>query len=250
MIIDSENILNKVARTYKTPIFAALGGDRSYGIYCPDTPYIIAGCYAASIVDEANLNGVIPDEPHHLHKAPKADAPLNWEMQEVAAFIKRLKANDITALEEIHSPLLFLETAKFRELKELTRATLSKSLYPVILERIEKKRRMYANMESPTNSILLELARVYMQGIYLFRLKKFVVNLKRLNEYFDLFIVTRILDEMNQKSEKYFIGQSSETESLFEFLHDEFNQAYNYSTLPDSADNQEKLLNAYLRSMR
>jgi thioredoxin-related protein len=89
-----------------------------------------------------------------------------------------------------------------------------------------------------------------MQGIYLFRLKKFVVNLKRLNEYFDLFIVTRILDEMNQKSEKYFIGQSSETESLFEFLHDEFNQAYNYSTLPDSADNQEKLLNAYLRSMR
>ncbi|MCE1246213.1 MAG: hypothetical protein LWY06_06195 [Firmicutes bacterium] len=250
MIIDTKKIVEKVKSQYKTPVFCVLGGSRCYGIYNQDTPYVITGSYAASIVDESGIYKQAPEEEASIHKAPKADAPLIWEMQEIGYLVKRLKSDDLSAFEEINSPFVFLETPKFRELKDISRKILSAALLKPIQERIEKKKQVFLSHESPTNSDILELARDYMQGVYLFRMKKFVVSVKRLNEYFELGIITSILDNMNRKNENYYLGSPGDAEKLFAFLHDEFNSAIEYSILPETAENKDSMLSGYLRSLR
>lgn len=251
MFLDSQYIIEKVKSTTPNPLFVVIGGKRMTGIYLRETPYVVTGCYLG---EESKHNGTrqenVSKEGGLSHHSTRMVAPLIWEIQELNYYIERLKNLDLSAIEEIHSPIVIIETEHHEKLKKLSRKLFTKQLFSCLMDRIDRETRILNEQAQRLNSTILELARNYMLGIYIFRLQKFHPSIVRLNEYFGFPEFNRLLNEMNHRNEDIFFGDDRKIDEIISQLREDFYSAFKYTRLPDKMEESEEFWNEFIKEIK
>lgn len=248
MFIDQQYVTDKVKKLVDNPIFAAIAGSRLAGVYHQHSPYLIRGCCVnfLPVLDEKNDGAVLRSS---FHTSPRSEIKINFEVQAFDYFIQRLKNREISAIEEVFSPFVFMESKYYQGLKSITKMLFAKDLYPKFKELFFEIRTNLDLQNPPETSTVLELFRLHMLGIYLFRLGKFNPNLIRLNEYFNNNLVKEILEKLQHRGETIYFGNMEDVKESINTLSKDLDTAYKYTRLPRKLNKTDFIFDDYLEKV-
>ena len=251
MFIDLQSLQEKVQNIIHNPLFIVLGEDRLAGIYYHRTPYVIKGCFV-----ETHLPMEYERAKEKLAQTQMLQRVSPWaietrmDVQEIGYFIERLKNSDLSAIEEVYSSLVLMNTEYHNDLKKLIKLLFTKKLYYKLIERVVDKRKIFENDEELLIPDILEVVRNYMMGIYLFRLGKFNPNINRLNDYFDNYLVKKMLKRLNHKNEVLYEGNSDELIDLVVEMEKELETSVKYTQLPENKESVGIVFDEFTKKMR
>lgn len=251
MFIDNNKVMDKVRNIIDNPAYIVLGGSRMAGIKHPKIPYLIKGFHITSTLPAIGDGKVpAPEKPADFHRKYSSKVTIHFVIYEIQEYISQLKSRNISTIEELHSPIVFFQDKCAVELKKVSSKLLTRELYPGYLNMIQDQTMLLSEQNPKEIRSILELYRLYMEALYLFRLGKMVPNLQRLNDYFSSKLVNELIDRINFNGEQFY------NENIMEIIHDinelknELESSCKYSILPDKSDDIDDLLDIYLKRSR
>ncbi len=221
------------------------------GIMHQETPYLIKGFHVTSTLPTVGTGKCpTPKKPANFHRKYSPKITIHFVIYEIQEYISQLKSRNISTIEELHSPIVFFQNDHAMELKNICSKLLTKELYPGYLNLIQEQTRLLSDQEPKETRSLLELYRLYMEALYLFRLGKMVPNLHRLNDYFGFEAVSDLMERTNFHGEQFYYENIMEIIQDIDELKNELNSSCRYSKLPDKSDDIDGLLDTYLKNSR
>lgn len=159
------------------PVFATISGAHLYGFASPDSDVDLRGAFLLRAEEMLSINP--PKETIMIED--NTDIELDWVAHDLRKFARMMVNHNGYVMEQLFSPLVVVTTELHKQLMELGRGCITRSMVHHYLGFARGRRK---RLEEPGATVkhLLYAYRVYLSGIHLMRTGVVESNLAQLNE--------------------------------------------------------------------
>lgn len=173
-----------VAAEHPRPLlFATISGAHLYGFPSPDSDFDLRGAHVLPL-DE--VVGIEKGEETIDRSFMRDGLEMDLVTHDAEKFFGLLLKKNGYVLEQLHSPLVVVETPEFRELREIARGCVTRYHFHHYLGFFNTQWHLFEKENPPRAKPLLYVYRVLLTGIHLMRTGVVEANLRTLNEEFAL----------------------------------------------------------------
>jgi len=239
-------LLSQVAEHPYPLLFATISGAHLYGFPSPDSDFDLRGVHLLPLQELLGLT------VHHetVEKSGIRDGmEIDLVTHDAHKFFTLMLKKNGYVLEQLLSPLIVHTTPEHEELKALAPGCITKHHAHHYLGFAESQWKLFQKADPPKAKPLLYVYRVLLTGIHLMKTGQVEANLVRLNETAKLSFLTDLIARKTEGPEQGRIDAADMEfhRTEYEWLHEELEESYRNSTLPEVPCSAEALNDLLVR---
>lgn len=233
------------------PVFATISGAHLYGFESPDSDVDLRGAFVEPL---ESVLGVGDRERTVSLMSLESGVELDWVAHDVRKSLRLIARGSGEVMEQVLSPLVLMSSSWHEELKEITRACVTRRAHHHYAGFLHSRRRLIEG-ESPTVKVLLYAYRAGLTGVHALRTGEVCAHLPALLESYPQDGVLELIERKRNGQEKGALepGEADHHRSALDALEARLERAHDASPLPEAITPESPLhstLNDFLIRIR
>ena len=241
-------LLRQVAEHPYPLLFATISGAHLYGFPSPDSDFDLRGVHLLPLKE---LLGLTVQHETVEKSGVRDGMEMDLVTHDAHKFFSMMLKKNGYVLEQLLSPLIVHTTPEHEELKSLAPGCITKHHAHHYLGFAESQWKLFHKADPPRVKPLLYVYRVLLTGIHLMKTGEVEANLVNLNQTAKLKFLPELIARKLEGPEKVTLNAADMEfhRTEYEWLHEELEESYRSSSLPEVPSN-EKALNDLLVRIR
>lgn len=241
-------LLRQVAEHPYPLLFATISGAHLYGFPSPDSDFDLRGVHLLPLKE---LLGLTVQHETVEKSGVRDGMEMDLVTHDAHKFFSMMLKKNGYVLEQLLSPLIVHTTPEHEELKSLAPGCITKHHAHHYLGFAESQWKLFHKADPPRVKPLLYVYRVLLTGIHLMKTGEVEANLVNLNQTAKLKFLPELIARKLEGPEKGTLNAADMEfhRTEYEWLHEELEESYRSSSLPEVPSN-EKALNDLLVRIR
>jgi len=247
-VTNDPRLLRQVAEHPYSLLFATISGAHLYGFPSPDSDFDLRGVHLLPLKE---LLGLTVQHETVEKSGVRDGMEMDLVTHDAHKFFSMMLKKNGYVLEQLLSPLIVHTTPEHEELKSLAPGCITKHHAHHYLGFAESQWKLFHKADPPRVKPLLYVYRVLLTGIHLMKTGEVEANLVNLNQTAKLKFLPELIARKLEGPEKGTLNAADMEfhRTEYEWLHEELEESYRSSSLPEVPSN-EKALNDLLVRIR
>jgi len=247
-VTNDPRLLRQVAEHPYPLLFATISGAHLYGFPSPDSDFDLRGVHLLPLKE---LLGLTVQHETVEKSGVRDGMEMDLVTHDAHKFFSMMLKKNGYVLEQLLSPLIVHTTPEHEELKSLAPGCITKHHAHHYLGFAESQWKLFHKADPPRVKPLLYVYRVLLTGIHLMKTGEVEANLVNLNQTAKLKFLPELIARKLEGPEKGTLNAADMEfhRTEYEWLHEELEESYRSSSLPEVPSN-EKALNDLLVRIR
>ncbi|MEH2280174.1 MAG: nucleotidyltransferase domain-containing protein [Nostoc sp.] len=242
--------INTIIRQQPYPLlFATISGSHLYGFPSPDSDYDLRGVHILPVQEVVGLE--TRNETIEVSEV-RESLEIDLVTHDVKKFFLMLLKKNGYVLEQLYSPLILITSPEYDELKIIAKSCITRHHSYHYIGFAATQWKLFEKEHTYRIKPLLYVYRVLLTGIYLMQTGVVESNLIKLNEVFNLPYIPDLIAQKLTGTERSILSDISDInvdfhQREYESLHNNLQEAYQSSPLPEAPSANAALDNLLIR---